>query len=258
MNIKVLNSETSLSVKVDGTHIPLEKFRKLIDAFMETLNEIDKETSDDQNRTIFWDIRSLTYNSPLLLEIEATPNSKSIDTRRPIKVINTFRDGIKALQHPNILPNGFSEKALRSAKKIAEIIDPNDLAEITFIGKGWQTQINADLVANLEKHLDDTYNTHKSYGSVEGKLLSITLNKRKKFGVKASLQASLVDCYFKEESLFEQAREYLGKRVYVYGIVRKKDNGEKLNIEVLEIEKLPDLEDMPSAQEMLNQLWNAA
>lgn len=93
MNIKVLNSETSLSVKVDGTHIPLEKFRKLIDAFMETLNEIDKETSDDQNRTIFWDIRSLTYNSPLLLEIEATPNSKSIDTRRPIKVINTFRDG---------------------------------------------------------------------------------------------------------------------------------------------------------------------
>ena len=256
MNIKALKSETSLSVKVDGTHIPLEKFRRLIDAFIDTLNEIDKETSNDSAVTVFWDIRSLTYNSPLLLEVEATPNSENIDTKRPVKVINTFRDGIKALQQSNISPSGFSEKALRSAKKITEIINPNDLAEITFIGRDWQTQINADLVANLERHLDEKINTYKSYGSVEGSLMSISLVNKKKFGVKPNLQSNIVDCYFKEDSLFEKARKYLGKRVYVYGIVRRKDNGDKINIDVLEIDKLPDLEDMPNAQEMLNQLWS--
>jgi len=258
MSIKASETKASLAIKVDGTHIPLDKLRRLLDSFMETLNEIDKETSNDNGLTVFWDICSLTYNSPLLLEVEATPNAESVSLERPINVINTFRDGMRALQQSQSYPNGFSEKALKSARKITEVINPNDVAEITFIGNGWQTQINANLITNLEKHLTDTYDTYKSYGSVEGKLISISLVNRKKFGVKTNLQSSTVDCYFKEDDLFEKARKYLGERVYVYGVVRKKDNGEKINITVQEIERLPNAEDIPSPQELLTQLWSMA
>ena len=98
-----------------------------------------------------------------------------------------------------------------------------------------------------------TQNFYSIYGSIEGQLVSINIANRQKMGIRSLTDNKIIKCFFPEE-LFEQAREALGKRVYVFGLIRQYLHGEKINIQVQEMKVFPEKSASSSLSNIINSI----
>ncbi|MBD2019377.1 hypothetical protein H6F43_04160 [Leptolyngbya sp. FACHB-36] len=213
------------------------------------LTEIDKETSENGDLTVEWAISSIETGSIHITAV-ANPVNEEIHQSRPSQVIETITHGIDQLQESPVIPTGFSEAALKHTKTFSELVDPDDFAEIRLRSNGWTTNIAPRLAGNVD---EITKTTQKFYGSIEGTLVSISVAARQVLGIRSSIEGRTIRCYFKDE-LFEVAKEALGRRVYVFGIIRQRQHGPKINIQVDELRILPSENDMPSVSDILAKL----
>jgi hypothetical protein len=238
-----------MTLRIDGPSFPLQKFREAIDSFAELLTEIDKETSPDSVPTVEWVISSIESGS-LVITAEANPIAESIEPERIEELVNTVSEGFKAIESSPVRPNGFSNRALISAKKFAELIDPDNFAEINLSGDDWRVDVQPRIAANVDELTKASY---KFYGSVEGTLVSITTSGQQSFGIQSPVEGRIVKCFFKDD-LFEEARDALKKRVYVFGLIRQYVHGPKINIQVEELKVLPSVNEAPTLAELSRML----
>jgi hypothetical protein len=54
-----------------------------------------------------------------------------------------------------------------------------------------------------------------------------------------------------QREMLEEAKQYLDKRVYVYGLIRQVYHGDKLSVQVEKIEPLPMDGEVRTAQDLL-------
>jgi hypothetical protein len=238
-----------LTLSIDGPYFPLEKFREAIDHFAVVLREVDKETSSEDCPTLDWSILSVSEGS-LHLTAEAIVISDDISPERPYQVVATIKKGFNAIQEKVEYPEGFSSEALKRIKKLANIIHPDDIAEISISGEGWYRLITPKMVAAIDEITSQTY---KYYGSVEGKLVSISVAQRGVFGIRSPFQEKIIKCFF-DRKFLPIAKESLDKRVYVYGLIRQEFHGNKLNVIVEEIKNLPEENKVSRAEDLLQVL----
>jgi len=243
------SEHVTLTISIEGPYFPLAKFRKALDSFIDLLTEVDKETSDNGDLTVEWAISSITSGSIHITAI-ANPVNKEIHQSRPRQVIKTVTQGIDQLQEAPLIPIGFSEAALKHTKTFGVILDPNDFAEIKFRSNGWNKNIAPRLAGNID---EITKTTQNFYGSIEGTLVSISIADKQTLGIRSSIEGKIIRCHFKDE-LFELAKDALGGRVYVFGLVRQRLHGPKINIQVDELRILPSQDEMPTISEILARL----
>ena len=224
-----------LTITIDGPYFPLEKFRKVLDNFSTVLSEIDKETSDTGKTDIEWSISEVRQGS-ICLTAEANIISNEVELERPYEIIKAFKSGLETIKKSPIRPNNFTARALKSIKDTSDLIDPQDFAEISFSDTQWRIYLDKNISVNVD---EITQNFYKIYGSVEGKLVSISLAQRQNMGIRSSTDKKVIKCFFPDE-LFDQARDSLGKRVYVFGLIRQYLHGDKINIQVQELKVLPE------------------
>ncbi|MDX2231329.1 MAG: hypothetical protein NW220_16955 [Leptolyngbyaceae cyanobacterium bins.349] len=241
-----------MTLNIDGPYFPLVKFRKALDSFIDLLTEIDRETSDNGSITIEWAIESIRSGSIHITAV-ATPVNEELYQERPSQVIEVVSQGIDQLQEAPVIPEGFSEAALKFTKTFGELINPDDFAEIRFGSNGWARNIAPRLAGNVD---EITKTTQKYYGSLEGTLVSISLSGRQTLGIRSTIEGKTIRCYFKDD-MFETAKEALGQRVYVFGLIRQRSHGPKINIQVDELRIIPPKEQMPSVSEILARLRGA-
>lgn len=236
-----------LTIKIDGVYLPLEKFKKALDNFYTTLFEIDKETDPKYRPTLEWSIASVNQGS-ICITAEALPISEEIDPERGYEVISFFRDGIIEIEKRPEIPYGFSPKALRNIKELTDLINPDDFAQIVLSSEDWSIA----LTKNISNHVDDlTNNFYRYYDSIEGKLESISLSKGMTLGIRDEVTNSVIKCHFPDD-LFDQAREALGKRVLVSGLITQIFHGKKKNIDAQEIKVLPPPSEASSVLNLLD------
>jgi hypothetical protein len=228
-------SRARLTLKVDGPYFPMEKFQKLLQGFSIILTEIDKEISDTGEVGVEWAITEVQQGS-IIITAEANILDEQVEIERPQKIINVFRDSLELIKEKPQRPLYFNAKALYNLKKFSELIDPNDFAEIEFSAENWRFYVTKNIAANVDEITQKFYSI---YGSIEGQLVSINIANRQNMGIRSLTDDKIIKCFFPEE-LFEQAREALGKRVYVFGLIRQYLHGEKINIQVQELKVFPE------------------
>jgi hypothetical protein len=81
-------------------------------------------------------------------------------------------------------------------------------------------------------------------------LVSISVAGKQTLGIRSSIEGKTIRCYFKDD-LFESAKDALGRRVYVFGLIRQRLHGLKINIQVDELRILPSQDEMPTVSEIL-------
>lgn len=243
------SGEATLTISIDGPYFPLDKFRKALDSFIDLLTEVDKETSEKGDLTIEWAISSIRSGSIHITAV-ANPVNQELHNTRPNEVLRTVTKGLDQLQEVPVIPNGFSEAALKYSRTFGAILNPNDFAEIRFKSNGWNKNVAPRLAGNID---EITRTTQKFYGSVEGVLVSISVTGKQSLGIRSSIEAKTVRCYFKDE-LFETAKDALGHRVYVFGLIRQRVHGPKINIEVEELKMLPSADELPTVNDILARL----
>ncbi len=243
------NISDTLTIIIEGPYFPLAKFRKALDSFIDLLTELDKETSEEGDLTIEWAISSIKTGSIHITAV-ANPINEEIHRSRPSEVIRTVTEGLDQLQEAPVIPIGFNEAALKYTKTFGEIINPDDFAEVRFRSNGWNKNIAPRLAGNID---EITKTTQKFYGSIEGTLVSISVAPKQTFGIRSSIEGKTIRCYFKND-LFETAKDALGHRVYVFGLIRQSLHGPKINIQVDELRILPSQNEMPTVSEILAKL----
>ncbi|GAB1543007.1 hypothetical protein NUACC21_56810 [Scytonema sp. NUACC21] len=238
-----------LTIDIDGPYFPLEKFQKAIENFQTILSELDRKISRTGNPGIEWSISSITSGS-IHLTAEANLINDDVERNRPSQVISTFVRGLEILQERPERPVLFTNKALLSARAFSEMLDPDNFAEIEFRTARKRIQITTSISSHVDEIIQDF---HAAYGSIEGQLVSISLANKQSLGIRDFLDNKIVKCYF-PDSLFETARNALGKRVYVFGIIRQRTHGSKVNIKVSELKVLPDSSEIPSLMDIFRNM----
>lgn len=92
--------------------------------------------------------------------------------------------------------------------------------------------------------------TCKSFSTVEGILQAVDLSRKPLFRIYDLLTNKSLRCYFPSDFL-EKIQDALGKRVSVYGVIRSREDGEKVSIEVQEMEIFPSEEELPSIEDIV-------
>lgn len=242
-------SATRLTLKVDGPYFPIDKFQKVLQSFSIVLSEIDREISTCSQVGVEWAITEINEGS-IIITAEANLLDEQVEIERPQEIIKIFREGLELIKETPQRPLHFTERALKNVKVFSELIDPNNFAEIKFSTENWKFAVTKNLSANIDEIIQTFY---KIYGSIEGQLVSISIANRQNIGIRSLTDKKVIKCFFPDE-LFEQAREALGKRVYVFGLIRQYFHGEKINIQVQELKVFPDANGSSSLSNIINLL----
>ena len=243
------DSATKLTININGPYFPLKKFQQILDSFSSVLSEIDKEISETGNVGVEWSISDFRQGS-IYLTAEAAIIKENVDLDRPQEIIEAFQSGLEIIKDNPIRPKYFNDISLKKAKIFSELIDPNDFAEIEFFTQDWRFNVNTNIAVNIDEIIK-TF--HQYYGAIEGKLVSISIGHGKRIGIRSMVENKTVTCFFPDE-LFETARNAIGKRVYIFGLIRQYLHGEKINIHVQEIKLLPEPSDSFSVANIFNMI----
>lgn len=93
---------------------------------------------------------------------------------------------------------------------------------------------------------------YKSYGSIEGRLDAILLQRKPAFKVYDSMEKGTL-CYF-DKTLLGEVQAALGKRVSVSGLIHCGEAGGILKVDVDSIDTFPSEEDLPTLEDVIGVL----
>lgn len=91
---------------------------------------------------------------------------------------------------------------------------------------------------------------YKSYGSVEGILQVVKIDGFHHYQILDLLGIQNVICNFSPHLLL-QSSDFVGKRVYVWGEIISKENGDKVSIYATQIGVFPDESELPTIEEIV-------
>lgn len=226
---------SKLTMRIDGPCFPIDKFQKALQSFSVILSEIDKELSDKDQVGVEWAITEVTQGS-LVITAEGTIINENVESERPQEIIKIFESGLECIKKDNY-PRHFTAKALKNIKVFSKLISPKNFAEIEFYTRDWRFKITENIAENITTITQKCY---KTYGSIEGELVSISIANRPKIGIRNVLDKKIVPCFFSSDKLFEQGKDALGERVYVFGLIRQHLHREKIDIQVEELKVFPN------------------
>ena len=244
---KLVQSEerpTSLTVDIDGSLLPFDKFRKAQDELANILHEVDQSLGEKKRPSVNWVVSSVTSGS-VHLTIEGVATNR-VARAAIAEVVTTVETGIATLEEYPKRPPFFSDRALESAKRLAKLIG-KDILTIQVGTNSKRVNLTQHLVANVDELIGANYT---SFGSVEGVLDAIDLHRKPLFKIYDLLTDKGVKCHFMP-SIMDEIKNALGKRVSVYGLIRSREDGQKVSVEVEDMEIFPSETQLPSIEEII-------
>ncbi len=235
---------TSLTVDIDGPLLPFDKFREAQEEIAVILQEVEKNVSENRRSSVNWVISSITTGS-VHLTIEGIPKER-IPVSQVAEVVASVESGIAILEQRPERPPFFSDRALESAKALAGLVG-KDILTIQLGINSQRVNLTQHLVANVDELIGGKY---KSFGTIEGILKAIDLSRKPLFRIYDLLTNKSLRCYFPSDFL-EKTKDALGKRVSAYGVIRSREDGERVSIEVQEMDIFPSEEELPSIEDII-------
>lgn len=235
---------TSLTVDIDGPMLPFDKFRKAQEELATILREVDRNLTGNQRPSVSWVVSSVSSGS-VHLTVKGIPQD-DIPDFKVAEVVIAVESGIATLEEHPERPPFFSDRALESAKALANLVG-KDILMIQVGANSNKVNLTKHLVANVDELIGANY---KSFGSIEGILNVIDLSRKPIFKIYDLLTNKSVRCFFPSNFL-EEIKDALGKRVSVYGLIRSREDGQKVSIEIEEMELFPSEQELPSIEDMI-------
>jgi len=227
--------EQSLTLEFGGEVDPVE-FERLVAAFFDLVQGVEVP-----GPAVHWTVQVKKGSQLIGLAPTAPSPQAGLFARHVL-------EGIEALERVAEKPEGFSDKALRGLRTIAKASDSKSAPRIWADFK--PRAVSMHLAANVSELLEGNI---VEYGSVSGKLETVSERHGFRFVVYDALWDQPVQCSFKEEDM-TRVMSAFGKRVEVYGEVRYRRDGHATSVTVEDFEAFPDK--LPTAQDVRGVLRN--
>jgi hypothetical protein len=225
--------------------LPLEKFEKALVAFFDLIKEVTKAALKEKQK-ILWTITVRSGSAT----VNAIPHYEENVSAQAREILHAVPSGIKALEHgAKTMPPLFTRAAVRAVKTLGSVQDlrGDDVTSVRIRSLSAKALVTPKSATAAEALITGQ---RQSYGSIEGRLQTITERGGFRFVVYDSLYDHRVDCFI-DEDLMAQAVASFGKRVRVSGLVQYDHFGDPVSIKVDEdIFTFPSNKDLPSVREM--------
>lgn len=230
-----------LTLHIDGRRITADRFRRVIDAFFDVVNEI-AEAVTGETKTIDW-IVSVAPGS-INLGVAAEPRK---DRVRATEVAYAIYSGFRELSaRPGARPDFFSDNVLEKTRELIKLQDGKAITTIQVRRINSKVSLNQKMLVNVERILGGTL---AEVGAIEGRLEMISARGGLHVGVWDALTDRQVRCDI-PPNLTERVMAAFKKRVSVSGRIRYRPTGEPVSIDVENIEIFPDRDKLPTADDV--------
>jgi len=225
--------------------IPVRSFLVAVDSAFKVLADLDIAISRDKQRTLDWVVTELSTGS---LTVGAQARSKREDMNNGPEVSNAFVSGLRFVETAGISPPYLSDTGMKNAQKMLRFIGKDGVTGIEASNLSETVTLTAEAVANIAQLIPER---QRSLGAVEGKLETISVRGGKpKFTIYLSRTNKAVACRIPEGVLFEEAKDALGKRVLVTGVVHSNVRGEPLSVDANRIRLLRRPDQLPKTSDL--------
>ena len=224
--------------------ISLRGFLTALDSTLSVLRDLDSGVSREPSGSLDWVVTNLSVGS-LCLEVE--PRSRFEDKNVGPEVVAAFVAGLGQIEAEGTTPPYFSDIAMQKTRRLLKLIGRQGMAGLEVTSPERRVEITARASANIDQLIPIR---RRSIGSIEGMLEMISIHSKPRFVVYHGRTRKAVTCRFGGEDMLEAAKEALGKRVLVLGVVHSNARGEPMRVDPERIRTFRDPRDLPASAEL--------
>lgn len=212
--------QSDLTLEIDGSDVTPEKFLRGVRSFFAILTEVTTQVGGKRT-AVQWTVQ-VREGSNL---IGISPRA-GFDPAVVARITDAVSGGISQLETLAAEPPYFTERAMKSLSELARVTDTDNRVRVWV--RREPISVTAHSAANVGTILESE---HEDYGSIEGRLRTITDRGGVQFVVYEPLWDRPVRCYIPED-LVNQAMEAWRDRVEVYGVIKYRKDGNPISINV--------------------------
>lgn len=235
-----------LTLEINGYGVTPERFLKGVRSFFAVVAEVAIGVSGKKSG-VEWTVSVKEGSSLICLNPNPQTPPPTLD-----KIASSLEKGFSQLEEASVRPAFFTDKAIRSARELAEISGDGTIVRL-WIRKN-PLDVTKSVEANVAKLLSPE---HADYGSIEGKLQTVTERGGFHFVVYQRLWDEPVRCNVPQR-LSEQALQSFGQRVEVYGMIKYRKDGQPRSIEADDIIPFPPSDQIPNFRDVRGILREAS
>jgi hypothetical protein len=234
-----------ITLDFDGHVVSPDDFKRAAGAFVDLLKEVSDQVCG-RDKKLRWNMRvaegSLLLNAFPLADLNSSYYGGLI--------AETLQKGFIALNAGSLIePPYFTEKALKAARDLASLRDEKGIG-VKYVRVRFGSYQAQELTSSLVDTVDRIMGRqHQAFGSVEGKLQTISERGLFQFVVYDSLFGKGVNC-FVDDKMTQDAIAAFGKRVIVSGLVQYDRENRPISIRASSLRLLRDPKQLPSIKEL--------
>lgn len=237
----------SLVLTLDGP-LTSDKFRKAINSFFRMIENVSDSATATAN-SIEWLVK--VREGSAVVEAQATPNNVPLE-KIPV-AINAVRVGLHSLESgAKERPAHFNDSAMNAVKELSSLVEKDVFVKIG--GSGQIERLSAQSIASVDSVLEASY---ADFGTIEGKLQSISGRKGYQFTIYEDLTDHGVKCFFGPD-LLEQVFTAFERRISVWGKIRYRKDGTANSIHVEGFRIFRKSEELPQIKDIVGILRDPA
>jgi len=247
---KASDIESDLTLEISGQAVTPDKFLRGVRSFFAILAEVTKQVAGKPT-AIEWVVQVKEASN--LIGLSYRPG---FDPALASQVIDAVSAGITQLEDESAQPLYFNERAMRQLRDLGSVVGRSDDDDtvVRVWAKKQPIAVSYNAVANVNALLASE---HSDYGSIEGRLQTVTERGRLQFVVYDPLWDEPIRCFVPEEQI-QQAMNAFRARVEVYGLIRYRKDGKPVSIDVDEIVPFPAAAEIPSFRDVYGILRRAS
>ncbi len=254
------NNTTSPSAKIDGddllsfelepVEITLGQLIKLSETFLGLIREVASEVTQAPRDAVRWVVVDVQRASPITYKLRPEPVSREVPRSQMPTLVTAVASGIKKLQERPERPPYFTDRALERASELSHFVDERLPILRLRNGRTVTPDLSRQLATNAAQVLGEAEEL-KSYGTVEGRLETLSVHGKRYFNVYDDLTGEKIECLFAGSDIeTEEIGRAVDRRVSVQGEIAYRETGEIIRVRAEELEVFPREDELPAADDV--------
>ena len=236
------NINADLTLEIDGKNITPDKFLRSVRAFFAILGEVTSKVAGKKGG-VQWQVKVREGSNLVGVSPEAGYAPAVV-----AEIVSAMSDGLEQLESRAAQPKFFSERAIKSLRELADVVGTSD-GDDTIV-RVWAGKAPINVTHKSVAHIAELLaSEHEDYGSIEGRLRTVTDKGGLHFVVHEPLRDQAIRCFIPEK-LIETAIQNFRNRVEVYGLIKYRKDGKAVSIYVDDLVPFPSKQEIPSYRDV--------
>ncbi|MGE3993524.1 hypothetical protein [Pseudorhodoplanes sp.] len=242
--------KSDLTLEIAGKNVTPDKFLRSVRSFFAIVTEVTAKVAGKRT-AVQWNVAVREGSN--LVGLDPLPGYNATIVG---KIMDAVSSGVSQIEDRAAQPPFFTERAIKSLRDLADVVGTTaeDDTKVRVWVKREPVAVSHKAVAHVAQLLASE---HEDYGSVEGRLQTVTERGGFHFVIYQLLWDDSVRCYVPDH-LSQKALGSFGQRVEVYGRIKYRKDGRAQSIEADDIVPFPPKEIIPSFRDVRGILRKAS